>query len=98
MPRKSRRDFTRETKRPPYELDLDDGEFVTFMDPNKLPTDSAFDLAREADPEIALRKLLSEEDFAVWWAEWRKVPIDETNALLDDVLEHYGANRGKPLR
>jgi hypothetical protein len=100
VPRKSRRDFVNESRKSPYELALErppNGRpnFVTFLDPNKLETGSAFDLSRETDPEIVIRKLLSEEDFAAWWDEWKTVPVDETNALLDDVMEHYGADRKK---
>jgi hypothetical protein len=98
--RKSRRDFKKESTRPVYELDLENPpeggpEFVTFKDPNRLETDSAFEMARETDPEVVLRKLLSEQDYVLWWAEWRKAPINETNELLEDIQEHYGAAPGK---
>lgn len=101
--RKSRRDYAREAKVPPFELELEssvDGDtaFVTFKNPNRLESESAFELNRETDPEMQIRALLSEDDYAAWWAEWRTAPVEETNALLEDVLEHYGASRGKPRR
>lgn len=100
--RKSRRDYKQETAKRPFELDLEEpvGEktFVTFKDPNTIPTRSAFSLARVADPEVLARALLSEEDFDLWWAEWSDAPANATNALLEDVLEHYGADPGKPAR
>jgi len=99
--RKNRRDFKQEVIRAPYELELDippvDGKpiAVTFRDPSTLTTRSAFQLARTTDPEEQIRLLLSAEDFAAFWSEWADAPIGETNALLEDVLEHYGTNRGK---
>jgi len=101
--RKSRRNYHREITREPFELDLDNPveggpACVTFRDPNKLETESAFGLARTVDPEDQLRILLSEADFAAFWAEWRTAPVDETNALLEDVLKHYGVDRGKLAR
>lgn len=104
--RKSRRNYAQESRRTPFELTLDSVEvepgaeaaFVTFKDPNKLETADAFALARSSDPEQQIRLLLSVEDFDRFWSEWATAPIDETNALLEDVLDHYGANRGKPGR
>jgi len=98
--RKTRRNYHKEATRELFELDLDNPieggpQFVTFRDPNKLETGTAFSLARTADPEDQLRILLSDEDFAAFWAEWRTEPVDETNALLEDVLKHYGVDRGK---
>lgn len=100
--RKSRRSFTKEAKREPYELDLDtpteDGiEFVVFGDPNRLGSESAFDLSIMNPGEI-FELLLSPEHYKAWWAEWRTVPIEETNALLDDIMTHYGAHPGKLRR
>jgi hypothetical protein len=99
---KTRRDYKRETTRPPFQLELDNpvGEktFVTFKDPNKIDTHSAFSLSRTPDPDVLARALLSDEDFHLWWAEWADAPVDETNALLEDVQEYYGANPGKPAR
>ena len=100
--RRTRRDYVREAKEQPFELELSDpvGDktFVVFRNPNRLPTESAFDLARETDAELPLRALLSDEDYAAWWAEWRHAPVDETNELLEDEMEHYGTSRGKPRR
>lgn len=100
--RKSRRDYVKEATAAPFELELSepfgDKTYVVFKNPNRLETESAFDLARETDAELQLRALLSDEDYSAWWAEWRTAPVDETNALLEDVLDHYGANRGKPRR
>jgi hypothetical protein len=69
-----------------------------FKNIHRLPSESAFDLNRETDPEVIFRALLSEEDYAAWWAEWKSVPVEETNALLKDIQEHYGAEPGKPRR
>jgi hypothetical protein len=105
--RRTSRSFRKEATRDPFELELeppevagpdDETPFVTFRDPGKLPAESAFDMARMNDPEVMLRKLLSEDDFATFWAEWRTRPVDELNDLIDDVMEHYGAERGKPRR
>lgn len=98
--RKSRRDYKKEATREPFQLALDDPieggpEFVTFIDPGQIGTQSSFDLARTNDAELMLRNMLSEEDFAAWWAEWRDAPIDETTALLEDVMQHYGADPKK---
>lgn len=100
MPRKSRRDFAKESGKKPYELDLDsppDGHagYVTFLNPNRLATETANELNRETDLELQLRALLSEDDFDLFWAEWRSVPVDETGALIEEIMDHYGANRGK---
>jgi hypothetical protein len=97
--RKSRRDYKNETTRDPYELNLDnpteDGRtFVTFRNPNKLESESAFDLDLMR-PAAVFELLLSEEEYKAWWAEWRTAPIEETNALLEDVQIHYGATPGK---
>lgn len=102
MARKSRRDFKREAVRDPYELDLENsngnGEYVTFKDPNRLSTEDAFELNREDDPQKILQLLLG-KDFDPFWDEWRSAPVDECNALIDDVLEHYGiGDRGKPRK
>lgn len=101
--RKSRRNYKNESRREPFELDLDapaEGgpTYVTFLDPNRLPTKTAFELARSEDPEESLRLLLSPADYDAWWAEWASAPVDETNALLEDVMAHYGADRGKLAR
>lgn len=98
--RKSRRDFFIESRRSPYELELDhpkeDGRsYVTFKDPNKLPTRDAFALSNDEDPVRVVKLLLSEADFDAFWAEWADVPVDETGKLLEDVMEHYGADKGK---
>jgi hypothetical protein len=100
MVRKSRRDFAKESGKKPYELALDNPvegqpDFITFKNPNRLDTESAFELNRETDAEMQLRALLSEDDWAAFWAEWRTAPVEETNDLLDEVLAHYGVNRGK---
>jgi hypothetical protein len=98
--RRSRRDYKKEATRDPFQLTLEEPveggpEFVTFIDPNKIPTESSFDMARSNDAELMLRKMLSDEDFAAWWAEWRTAPIEETTALLEDVMDHYGADPKK---
>lgn len=100
--RKSRRDFRKETTREPFQLDLENPpeggpEFVTFLDPNKLETDSAFDLDLMRPAEV-FQHLLSPSEFDLWWEEWRTAPVEETNALLEDVQKHYGADRGKLRR
>lgn len=99
MARKSRRNYRNESRRTPFELELDtprDGrEYVTFLDPNKLPTKTAFELSRTEDPSEVLKMLLSEEDYDAFWSEWASAPVDETNALLEDVMSHYGADKGK---
>jgi hypothetical protein len=100
MTRKTRRNYEKEAKADPFELELDnahDGHpgYITFLNPNRLPAETANELNREIDLELQLRKLLSEDDFPPFWDEWRKVPVDELRALIDDVMDHYGANRGK---
>lgn len=97
--RKSRRSFKTESRRSAYELELDNPvngkDYVTFTDPNRLPTKTAFELARTEDPEKVIRLLLGEDDFKAFWAEWGDAPVDETNALIEDVMSHYGADQGK---
>lgn len=93
MARKSS-SFRKEATRTPYELELEDGTTVVFGDPNRLTTKSAFELAKEEDPEKILRLLLG-KDFDALWAEFSERPVDETNALIEDAMEFYGASPGK---
>lgn len=100
MARKSRRSYRSESTREPFELELEtppEGHpgYVTFLDPNRIPTISAFDLARAGDSQEVLQHLLSEEDYKVWWAEWAAAPVEETRALIEDVQKHYGVDPGK---
>jgi hypothetical protein len=97
---KSRRDYKQEARREPFTLELDtpvEGgpTFVTFLDPSKVATEDAFALGRSPDAETTLRSLLSDEDYEAWFREWRQAPADETNALLEDIQRHYGADPGK---
>lgn len=97
---KSRRDFVRENQKEPYKLKLENPPeghvgYVVFQNANRLSTGTSFALAGESDPEVILRTMLSEEDYDLWFEEWREVPIEETNGLLEDVQDYYGANRGK---
>lgn len=101
--RKTSRDFVKEAAHEPYELDLDNPPeghpgFVTFKNPVKIETGSAFDIARSQDSEQIAQALLSPEDYKAWWAEWECKPIDETMALLEDAQKHYGADPGKSGR
>lgn len=91
--RRKRKDFTVTTKKSPFELELDntngDGpKYVTFADPNKIGTKDALQMSRDSDPEKVLRTLLG-EDFDAFWGEWSAAPIDETNKLIEEVMEHY---------
>lgn len=86
--------YKREARKEPFQVELDNGEVVTFKNPNRLPTHSAFDLATTTDPHEVCQILLG-DDFEPFWAEWRDRPMDETDALIDDVMDHYGAGRGK---
>ncbi|MCA1671186.1 MAG: hypothetical protein LC799_02905 [Actinobacteria bacterium] len=95
MTRRKSSSFRQEALKEPYELELDTGEVVVFLDPNQLPTKSAFDLAREDDPERALRMMIRDGDWDKFWAEYRTRPQGETNATLEDAMEYYGANRAK---
>lgn len=100
---KSRRDYKKEATREPFELRLEDPPeghpgFVTFKDPTKIATRSAFSLARNADPTELATALLSPEDYKAWWAEWGDYPADETNELIADVMKYYGADPGKLAR
>lgn len=92
MARKSS-EFRKEATKFPYELELEDGSTVTFQDPNRLSTKSAFELS-EANPKDALKLLLG-KDFAKFWEEFSERPAEETNAVLEDVMEWYGAEMGK---
>lgn len=82
------------TKREPFELELEDGGLVAFKDPNALDTKSAFDLAETDNPREICQILLG-DDYQSFWAEWRKRPVEETNALIGDAMEHYGVEPGK---
>jgi len=93
MARKSS-DFRREATKLPYQLELENGETVTFQDPNRLTTRSAFELAAERDPEKVLRTLLG-KDFTTFWAEFGERPAEETNAVIEDATSYYGVNPGK---
>jgi hypothetical protein len=99
---KSRRDYRKESTREPFQLQLDNPpeggpEYVTFLDPKRLESQSAFDLDLMRPMEI-FQTLLTPEEFELWWEEWRTAPVEETNALLDDVQKHYGAEPGKRRR
>lgn len=90
MPRRSA-DFRREATKIPYDMELEDGRVVVFQDPNRLTTRSAFELAKEQDPEVVLKKLLGSH-FDAFWSEFGDRPQDETNAVIEDVMTYYGAN------
>lgn len=97
--RRTRRDYKKEVTREPFELELENPveggpEFVTFRDPNKLDSESAFDMDLMRPKEV-VELLLSKEDHQAWWREWRSAPIEETNDLLKEVHKHYGADPGK---
>jgi hypothetical protein len=91
----------------PFEIELDarheDGTaiVVVFADPNTLECETAFDLAMEENPRKSLQTMLRtqhEGDPDYWpdfWAEWRSRRMGDLNALLGDVMAHYGADRGK---
>jgi len=81
---------TRET----FQLELKSGDIITFGDPNKISTEKADDLARAGASKI-FKMLLSDEEYAKFWEEFRSTPQEETGALLNDVMEHYGASPGK---
>ncbi len=98
--RKSRRDYAKEARREPFQLDLEGSteenpRFVTFRDPNTVDTETSFDLVEQPNPLKVLQALLSPEDWDLWWAEWKTAEIQETRALTDDVMAHYGAEPGK---
>jgi hypothetical protein len=98
--RKSRRDFLIESRKSPFELTLDNPpeggpNYVTFLDPNKLKSRSAFQMGVERNGEKLLRYLLSPEEFEVFWAEWGDYNFDEVNLLIEQVMDHYGASTGK---
>lgn len=93
MVRRKSSGYHREATKEPFELELENGTVVTFKNPNTLPTENAFDLARETDPERSLRVLLGDDDWAKFWDEYRHRPVSETNALTEDVMAFYGANR-----
>ena len=93
--RKKSSSFRQQATKEPYELELDSGEIVVFLDPNQMETESSFDLAREDDPERALRLMIREGDWDKFWAEYRTRPQGETNATLEDAMEYYQVNRAK---
>ena len=103
MTRRKSSDYAKEVTGEAFELELEakdeDGnpQVVVFADPNKLPTGTAFDLAEDEDPKSILQKLLG-PFFKEFWAEWQFRPIDETNALIEDAMDHYGAGRVKSVR
>lgn len=84
----------------------DDGSeiVVTFGDPNVMECETAFDLAEEQYPREQLRRMLGNPDgtdngqWDLFWREWRSRQVGDLNELLDDVMKHYGADRGKPAR
>jgi len=99
--RRTRKDFVSQARRTPFELELENPPeghpgFVTFKDPNKLGTEEAIEL-QYGDLQDQMRILLG-EDFDVFWSEWSTVPVEETNKLSQEVLDHYGAAPGKRRR
>jgi hypothetical protein len=101
MARRKSSEYRSEATSEPFELVLEstneDGSerVITFLDPQELDGESAFDLAIETDPKVVLRTLLSEDDWASFWAEWRTRKVREINDLQTDVMEHYAAPVGK---
>lgn len=99
--RKSRRDYKQEVATDPFELVLDEAPeghrgFVVFSPPDGWATEDALN-AEQLSPVDRLRAMLSEEDWEPFWAEQRRAPIAETNALLADVMKHYGVDSGKAV-
>lgn len=82
--------FRKEATRAKFEVELEDGTVVTFRDVNKLPTASAFDIATMPPKDIF--KTLLGDDFDPFWAEFGDRPQDETMAVLEAAMTHYGAN------
>jgi hypothetical protein len=87
-------EYRRESKRELFQIELDNGTLVTFADPNRLDTEAAYRLADSASPKANLQALLGDE-FDVFWNEYRHHPVEECEAVVEDVLEHYGADVGK---
>lgn len=94
MARKYLADFRKAARHEPFELELGDGEVVTFLNPNRISAASAFELARETDSEEQLKHLLSKEDYERFAEVLKELPVDELGAILDEALEHYGTSRG----
>jgi hypothetical protein len=87
MTRYNRNDFILKDKRDAFELELDSGEVVEFVDPNRLPAEDSFALETASSQE-SLRILLG-DSFDYFWAEWKTRPIGELNLLTDAVVAHF---------
>jgi hypothetical protein len=90
MPIKTGRDFEAEGAREPYQLKLENGTLVTFLDPEERSTEATFQFDTEeiTDAKDILKMALG-DDFDMAWAEIKTWPIRRTNALLEDVREYY---------
>jgi hypothetical protein len=94
-------EYRRVATKEPFDLELDgrheDGSpiLVRFIDPQDHTNEDAFQLARKTDAEDQVRSMLSDDDWLLFWAEWRTRTTGELNDLLEDVMEYYGANRGE---
>lgn len=87
MTRYNRNDFLLKDKRDPFELELESGEVVEFIDPNRLPAEDSFALETASSQE-SLNMLLG-DSFDKFWAEWKSRPIGELNLLTNAVVAHF---------
>lgn len=106
MRRKSS-DYKRETKDEPFELELESGDVVAFVNPSgNLPMRVIDDMAdwsptdRTTSPrEIQLRYQLGGDDeaYELFWNEWRDKTRLELDELIADVDKHFddGLDVGK---
>lgn len=74
----------------PYLLDLEDGtDPVEFMNPNKMKSADAFELAESSDPKRAIELLLGDNFKRAWDAVLGALEIDRLQEISEDVREYF---------
>lgn len=87
MTRYNRNDFILKDTREKFELELENGKVVEFLDPQRLSAEDSFALETASSQE-SLRILLG-DSFEEFWSEWKSRPVGELNLLTDAVVAHF---------
>lgn len=87
MTRYNRNDFILKDKRDPFQLELQNGDVVEFIDPNRLPAEDSF--ALETASSKRSFEIFLGDDFEAFWTEWKDRPVGELNLLIEAVGAHF---------
>lgn len=89
MTRYNRNDFILTDTREKFELELENGKVVEFIDPNRLSAEDSF--ALETASSKRSFELFLGNDFEEFWKEWKDRPVGELNLLIESVGQHFRA-------